>query len=163
MLTPHIHTPPHDTEVRSPVSSTSSSSDGEKENYLGKVPRKEHKKVGQQRECTTNNSATSQLHNSHNHIHTHTYTPHIQTQLKRSLGSGFELVELQQLSPDCPPIIVQLGVSEGMAGGRSPPGAGGSSVGSLDENDSCGELPPEEHWRDGVFSCFKSFFPIGKL
>lgn len=159
-----MHTPPHDTEVRSPVSSTSSSSDGEKENYLGKVPRKEHKKVSQQEGWVYNRQQLAgPLAPTLTTTNVHTYTPRTPpTQLKRSLGSGFELVELQQLSPDCPPIIVQLGVSEGMTGGRSPPAAGGSSVGSLDESDSCGELPPEEHWRDGVFSCFKSFFPIGK-
>ncbi len=70
-------------------------------------------------------------------------------QLKRSLGSGFDLVELKVQHPS--------------AHDSCPPGTSSISMGSrsLDENDSYGELPPEDDWRDGLFQCFSVFFPIG--
>lgn len=105
----------------------------------------------------------------------------IPKQLKRSLGSGFELVELSQLHGDyCPPIVLQLGgvvvdpfhtslpsssKNSLFPGGTATVTSSRESVGSasivLVEEE---ELPPEEHWRDGLLSGFffgGSFCSIG--
>lgn len=100
--------------------------------------------------------------------------PSLPPQMTRSLGSGFELVELQQphvpghCGLECPPLVLQLSPTGGGGGGGER-----GSVGSIDEHDyasasssapssssSVGgerELPPEDAWRDGVCGCFRGF------